>query len=84
LEKNGNNFPIFELKIERLKFKERQAETDGPKEKLGTWRTGFGEQELITPEAGKEFSWKQHQALTVFRIVTVVVSCRKTELYSKK
>lgn len=71
--RNGNNYPIFTMKIERFVFKEHQAESE-TKEKLGVWRTGFTEHQLITPEPGKDALWKVHQALTVFRIVTVVVS----------
>ncbi|XP_035708909.1 ionotropic receptor 25a isoform X1 [Folsomia candida] len=69
--RNGNNYPIFTMKIERFVFKEHQAESE-TKEKLGVWRTGFTEHQLITPEPGKDALWKVHQALTVFRIVTVV------------
>jgi hypothetical protein len=72
LDKNGNNYAQFVMKIERLTFKERQAEAE-LREKLGTWKTGFGEEDLIKEESGKGSSWKAHQALTVFRIVTVVV-----------
>lgn len=73
LSKNGQNYPEFQMKIERFVFKEHQAEPE-TRDKLGIWKTGFTEAALIFPEAGKEAMWKAHQALTVFRIVTVVVS----------
>lgn len=72
LSKNGLNYPNFQMKIERFIFKEYQAEPE-TKEKLGTWKTGFEGKDLITLEPGKGAIWEAHQALTVFRIVTVVV-----------
>lgn len=71
--KNGLNHAQFAMRIERLVFKENQAEAE-MKDKLGTWETGYTEAQLIKEEASKEQIWRAHQALTVFRIVTVVVS----------
>ncbi len=73
LSKNGLNYPEFKMKMERFVFKEHQAEPE-TKDKLGVWSTGFTEGDLINKEDGKDALWKAHQALTVFRIVTVVVS----------
>lgn len=68
----GKSHANFQMSIHRLVFKKGQAEPESMKQ-LGIWRTGFGEKELITESEKEESQWKAHIALTVFRIVTVVV-----------
>lgn len=73
LESNGKNYPNFQMKIMRYVFREDQKEPH-IKQELGYWTAGFGEGSLISEASGKVLEWKSHEALTVFRIVTVVVS----------
>lgn len=80
LSKNGLNYPNFKMRIDRFVFKESQAEPE-TKEKLGTWMAGFEEfDKSIIPEPGKDAIWQAHTALTVFRIVTVVVCKTKCKM----
>lgn len=73
----GKNYPQFKMNIERLVFNKEQAEPS-TREEIGKWEAGFGEEELITFNENKDL--KNHVALTVFRIVTVVVSYSCTNL----
>ncbi|ODM93591.1 Glutamate receptor ionotropic, kainate 2 [Orchesella cincta] len=66
----GKSHSNFDMEIRRLVFKPMQAEPE-TNVVLGTWKTGFTEKDLIDSK-GQDTQWKEHTALTVFRIVTVV------------
>jgi len=67
----GKSHSNFEMELRRLVFKPKQAEPE-TNVVLGIWKTGFTEKDLIDSK-GQGEQWTQHKALTVFRIVTVVV-----------
>lgn len=70
----GKSHVDLTMTIQRLVFKPNTQDPISNVE-LGTWKAGYGEKELITTN-GKDEQWKEHIALTVFRIVTVVVRTR--------
>lgn len=67
----GKSHANFQMDIHRLVFKENTQEPES-NQVLGTWTTGFTEKDLINTK-GFDQQWTDHIALTVFRIVTVVV-----------
>jgi len=70
LEKNGKNYPKFNMIIRRLQYSPKTPEPRA--EKVGTWIGGFGEKDSVRFDNGKDL--QNHLAHTVFRIVTFVVS----------
>lgn len=65
LSKNGQNYPEFQIKIEKLVFQKNQTEP-GTRDKLGAWKTGLTEADLIIARDGKEALWKAYQARGTF------------------